>query len=50
VAGCIAENAAPWFFEPLPEPMRLVLPIQVKRTSRPLHLPGAAISAGLGSE
>jgi hypothetical protein len=46
----MAENAALWFFEPLPEPVRLVLPIQVKRTSKPLHLSAVAISAGLGSE
>jgi hypothetical protein len=46
----MAENAAPWFFEPLPEPMRLVLPSQVKRINKPLHLSGVAISAGLGSE
>jgi hypothetical protein len=50
VTDCMAESAAQWFFEPLPEPMRLILPIQVKRTNKPLHLPGAAIAAGLSIE
>jgi len=47
VTDCMAESAAQWFFDPLPEPMRLILPIQVKRTNKPLHLPSAAISAEL---
>jgi hypothetical protein len=50
VTDCMADSAAQWFFEPLPEPMRLVLPIQVKRTTKPLHLPGVAISAELPIE
>ena len=47
VTECMAEHAAQWFFEPVPEAMKLVLPIQVRRTNKPLHLPGIAISAGL---
>ena len=50
VTDCMADSAAEWFFEPLPEPMRLVLPIQVKRTNKPLHLPGVAVSADLRIE
>jgi hypothetical protein len=50
VTDCMAESAARWFFEPLPEPMRLVLPIQVKRTNKPLHQPGPAVATGLSIE
>jgi len=50
VTDCMADSAAGWFFEPLPEPMRLVLPIQVRRTNKPLQSSGAAISAGLTIE
>ena len=47
VTDCMVEHAAQRFEEPLGEPMRLVLPIQVKRTRKPLHLPDVSISAGL---
>ncbi|HEX7597166.1 MAG TPA: hypothetical protein VF518_03065, partial [Polyangia bacterium] len=47
VTECMVEHAAQWFFEPVSEPMKLVLPIQVKRTKRPLAEPGVSISAGL---
>lgn len=50
VTDCMADSAAAWFFEPLPEPMRLVLPIQVRRTNKPLHQPGPAVATGLSIE
>jgi hypothetical protein len=36
----MSDVIAGWFFEPLPEAMRIVLPVQVLRTDKPL--PGAA--------
>jgi hypothetical protein len=36
VEQCMAEVAATWFFEPLPEAMQIVLPVQVLRTDKPL--------------
>lgn len=36
VEQCMAEVAAGWFFEPLPESMQIVLPVQVLRTDKPL--------------
>jgi hypothetical protein len=36
VERCMSEVAAGWFFEPLPESMQIVLPVQVLRTDRPL--------------
>lgn len=47
VTECMAKHAARWFFEPVPEAMRLILPIQVKRTNRPLQPSSVTISAGL---
>jgi len=47
VTECMAENAARWFFEPVPEAMRLILPIQVRRTNKPLQPAAVTISAGL---
>jgi hypothetical protein len=35
---------AGWFFEPLPESMKVILPVQVLRTERPLPY-GAARAA-----
>ena len=32
----MSEVAAGWFFEPLPESMQIVLPVQVLRTDKPL--------------
>ena len=42
VEQCMAEVAAGWFFEPLPESMQIVLPVQVLRTDRPLVRPEVA--------
>ena len=36
VEQCMAEVAAGWFFEALPESMQIVLPVQVLRTDKPL--------------
>jgi hypothetical protein len=47
VTECMAKHAAQWFFEPVPEAMRLVLPIQVRRTNKPLQPSSVTISAGL---
>jgi hypothetical protein len=47
VDACMSSVVSGWFFEPLPEAMRIVLPVQVLRTAKPLpvHLglaPGAS--------
>jgi hypothetical protein len=47
VSECMAKHAAQWFFEPVPEAMKLVLPIQVRRTNKPLQPSSVTISAGL---
>ncbi len=44
VSACMADVAASWFFEPMPAPMNLVLPIQVRRTSKPLYDPRPLIA------
>jgi hypothetical protein len=36
VEACMSNVIATWFFEPLPESMRIVLPVQVLRTDKPL--------------
>jgi hypothetical protein len=38
VEACMSNVISTWFFEPLPESMRIVLPVQVLRTDKPLHL------------
>ncbi|MDB4982362.1 MAG: hypothetical protein JWM82_3114 [Myxococcales bacterium] len=47
VDACMSNVISSWFFEPLPESMRIVLPVQVLRTSKPLpeHLGLASVSA-----
>jgi len=37
-----------WFFEPLPEAMRIVLPVQVLRTDKPLPLHAALGPTSIG--
>jgi hypothetical protein len=50
VNQCMADVAAGWFFEPLPESMQVILPVQVLRTDRPLlRAPGAAHSGARAS-
>lgn len=36
VDQCMSDVISTWFFEPLPESMRVVLPVQVLRTDRPM--------------
>lgn len=36
VDQCMSDVIAHWFFEPMPEAMRVILPVQVLRTERPL--------------
>jgi hypothetical protein len=36
VDECLADTVATWFFEPLPQSMTVVLPVQVLRTDKPL--------------
>ena len=44
VSQCMSNVISTWFFEPLPEPMKVILPVQVLRTDRPLPY-GAARAA-----
>jgi hypothetical protein len=53
VEACMSNVIATWYFEPLPEAMRIVLPVQVLRTERPLPMhaalepaPGARATTG----
>jgi hypothetical protein len=45
VEPCMSDVIAGWFFEPLPESMRVVLPVQVLRTDKPLPLGTARAAA-----
>ncbi|HXI58912.1 MAG TPA: hypothetical protein VNO55_22750 [Polyangia bacterium] len=36
VESCMSEVISKWFFEPVPESIRVILPVQVLRTDRPL--------------
>jgi hypothetical protein len=45
VDACMSQVISSWFFEPLPEAMRIVLPVQVLRTDKPL--PGQSAHASL---
>jgi hypothetical protein len=36
VDQCLSDVVSTWFFEPLPESMKVILPVQVLRTDRPL--------------
>lgn len=36
VDECVKDVVATWIFDPLPEPMRVILPVQVLRTDKPL--------------
>jgi hypothetical protein len=47
VSQCMATVVSDWFFEAMPEPMKVVIPIQVRRTSRPLYDPHPAIARPL---
>ena len=41
VEACMSNVISTWFFEPLPESMRIVLPVQVLRTDKPLPMHAA---------
>jgi hypothetical protein len=41
VEACMSSVISTWFFEPLPESMRIVLPVQVLRTDKPMPVHAA---------
>jgi hypothetical protein len=47
VNQCISDVVGSWFFEPLPESMKVIVPVQVLRTDKPLPY-GAARAAADG--
>jgi len=47
VEKCMSEVVSTWFFEPLPESMRVILPVQVLRTDKPLPYGHARAAADL---
>jgi hypothetical protein len=47
VSQCMANVVSGWYFESMPEPMKVVIPIQVRRTSRPLYDPHPVIARPL---
>lgn len=47
VDQCMKDVVSTWTFDPLPEPMRVILPVQVLRTEKPL--PPKVAQAGTGT-
>lgn len=47
VEQCMSDVVSTWFFEPLPESMRVILPVQVLRTDKPLPYGRARATADL---
>jgi len=47
VNQCFRDVVSTWFFEPIPEPMTVILPVQVVRTDRPLPYGPARAAADL---
>jgi hypothetical protein len=47
VEQCMSDVISTWFFEPLPESMNVVLPVQVLRTDKPLPLGAERRAANL---
>ncbi len=45
VDRCMSDVVSTWFFEPLPESMKVILPVQVLRTDRPLPFGPARAAA-----
>jgi hypothetical protein len=43
VEACMSNVISTWFFEPIPEAMRIVLPVQVLRTEKPLPVHAALL-------
>jgi hypothetical protein len=50
VEECVKGVVATWVFDPLPEAMRVILPVQVLRTSKPLPMPMKVAEASLKDE
>lgn len=44
VDECMSDVVSTWIFDSLPEPMRVVLPVQVIRTSKPLPVAGEGLA------
>jgi hypothetical protein len=44
VSQCMANVVAGWFFESMPEAMKVVIPVQVRRTNKPLYDPRPTIA------
>jgi hypothetical protein len=47
VEKCMSDVVSTWFFEPLPESIRVILPVQVLRTDKPLPYGQARAAADL---
>jgi hypothetical protein len=45
VDDCMSNVISTWFFEPMPESMKVILPVQVLRTDMPLPLGAARVTA-----
>jgi hypothetical protein len=43
VESCMSSVISTWFFEPIPEAMRIVLPVQVLRTDKPMPVQHASL-------
>jgi hypothetical protein len=43
VEACMSNVISSWFFEPIPEAMRIVLPVQVLRTDKPMPVQHASL-------
>lgn len=50
VEACVKDVVATWVFDPLPEPMRVILPVQVLRTAKPLPIPAKIAGAAAHPE
>ena len=50
VEQCMSDVVSTWFFEPLPESMRVILPVQVLRTDKPLPYGTARAAADLRAQ
>jgi hypothetical protein len=50
VDQCLSQVVGSWFFEPLPESMKVILPVQVLRTDKPLPYGPARAAADIERE
>ena len=46
VDSCVKDVVSTWIFDPLPEAMRVILPVQVLRTEKPLPARVAQVGRG----